>query len=78
MLFSPKTEPLIYSNATPDQLVSSINRVCSSSSVSLFDNLTPPSPADLVSLISQSCQLHIPTPRYPPNTLRNSALYPVT
>jgi len=80
--FQTKSDPLRYSNATPDQLVSSINRVCSSS-VGLFDNsnrfsgLSNTSPADLVSMISQSCQLHIPTPRYPPRAIsRNFRLNP--
>jgi len=67
----PRLEPASYSNVSADQLVSSITRVCSSSPT-LFEpptwldyNKTAPSSAELVSMISQSCQLHIPTPRYP-------------
>jgi len=67
----PRLEPAAYSNVSADQLVSSITRVCSSSPT-LFEpptwldyNKTTPSSAELVSMISQSCQLHIPTPRYP-------------
>jgi len=68
----PRIEPAPYAHVTADQLVSSINRVCSSSPT-FFEpptwvnemNPATPSSAELVSMISQTCQLHIPTPRYP-------------
>jgi len=67
----PRLEPCPYANVSAENLVSSITRVCSSTP--FFEprpwinevNPTTPSSAELVSMISQSCQLHIPTPRYP-------------